>query len=404
MPTVTADPESLTARRARFDKSSTARVRHRRPTIDHSRPLRGQSIRPRVYVPDEPGMYAGIASWHSRDRWLGRLTAWLLSAAADEICRRHRLIDRAKILFVAGVLADHADHDTGRRCAPSYGTVATLAGVAVSTVRRTEAILRDGGWLKVVWNAGYLTTAQRAEALELTGRRQVRSGNVRALTIPREQVRQLADEPSEQTPDSELSTRHEHQPTSGRSDLSSSGRQTKTTRASARGPATRPKNPAPTKRAPRPMPVQLLAAAVVDKLPALLAGNRHVGAVCDAISWASIELHRWGPTPTRAAARLVEALHRALPIFKALRSPIGWLHSALQRIDPAEPTPWELEQQEAEQRRVAQAAFAAQAAAERAAAVPLDQSSAAAQIRAELRRIAQKPRPSKPTPYIPPQR
>jgi hypothetical protein len=348
-----------------------------------------------VYVPDEPGMYAGIGGWRTRDQWLGALTAWLLSAEADSACRVGQLHDRCKILTIAGVLADYADHDTGRRCAPAYDTVAAAAGVSRITVRRAEAILAAGGWLVVVWSAGYLTKAQRAEARALTGHRQIRSGNVRALTMPRSAAGPGA---SQQASEGQLSTRHEHQPATRAGTAVNSLRKNSPTRASARRSTARPEKPAPTRRV-RPIRLQLLAAGLAQHLPQL-ARWRHIGALTDALSWAGIDPDRWGPHPRRAAVRLAAELHRVMGVNR-LRSPLGWLHSALQRIDPDQPTPWEIEQHTAERIQTERAVDAAQAEADRAAAVPLAESAAADQIRAQLRRIAARPRRSAPLPYMP---
>lgn len=373
------------------DTAPRNRARHRRPTTDDTRPLRGQSYRPNVYVPDEPGMYAGIPGWRSRDRYLGALTRWLLSAAADALCRTCKLQDRAKILAVAAALADYADHDTGRRCAPAYDTIAAAAGVARITVRRAEDVLRAGGWMRVVWSAGYLTTAQRAEARALTGHKQVRSGNVRALTIPADQaIADRADSPS--------STGHEHQPATKAGKSVGFSPKNSPTRAHARRSAPRTAKPAPT-RPSRPIRLQLLAARMAQHLPQLIR-DRHIGAAIDALSWAGIDPDRWGPNPARAAVHLAAELNRVMAINR-LRSPLGWLHSALQRIDPDQPTPWETEQRTTAQRHADRAAAADQAETDRAAAIPLAESTAAAQIRDELRRIAAKPRPSKPLPPVP---
>lgn len=350
-----------------------------------------------LYVPHLAGMYAQVPGWISRDRWLLEVDCRLLAPAGEAVRTKHS-VDRDTVRQVARALAAYADHDTGRSCAPSQQTIAKKLGCCDKTVQRAEKILEGLKLLVLVHGGGLYHGGMHKQYRELrkTGLRLTKAAfcpRIRALSLP--------------------SPVHNVQlPAGGLYRSKSFSTQYSPTDAQARRKAApRPKSSAPTKdpgpkrlsttadsrsarrtttntavdRPIRPLALQQLAAALVNQLPKL-ARTRHIGAVCDALSWAEVEPTRWGSTPTRAAAHLITELHRSLPT-RDLRSPIGWLHTALQKIDPAKPTPWELQQQAALRRQAADQAYAEQAAADAAAAVPLDESSAADQIRETLTKI-----------------
>lgn len=325
-------------------------------------------------------MYAGLPGWHSRHRWTAAVDAWTATTAGRQACAHHRAAT-ATVNRVATALAAYADTDTGRRCAPAQATLATELGCSVKTIERAEHALTAAGLLTVVHGGGNYTRPMRRQyrRMRRAGHQLVKPAHcprLRALTMPRSQAQAVGNVVP---------------PTAGRCSTSLPGRRPIFSDAYGRRRAA----PRPTKAATnrwrwrpqqsRPIELQRLAAALVDRWP-WLARHRHVGAVCDALSWASITPARWGTTPTAAAAALVTELeHRChVPTGNSCRNPLGWLHHALQAIDPDQPTP-------AEQRHAAQQARAEQQRQDRAAnanrkanTVPLAESTAADQIRAAL--------------------
>jgi hypothetical protein len=348
-------------------------------------------------------MYARVPGWISRDRWLVGVDCWLLSAEGEKIRAAHR-VDITTVRRIARALADFADHDTGRSCAPSQATIARLVGCSPKTVQRAESILAASKLLTVVHGGGLYHGGMHKQYRELrrAGYQLVKATfcpRIRALSLPR--------------------AVHDVQlPAGGRSRFSSLGTQYSPTDAQARrGAAPRPKSIAPTRPAAgklpasgsqrrsdgrsgrhpapvtaiRPLALQQLAAAIAVRLPAL-AHRRHIGALCDALSWAQIEPHRWGPSPTAAANALLTALTKRGPIPTAdrMRSPIGWLHAALTVIDPEQPTPYEQHEANRAALRARQDADRAVTATEKANAVPLAESTAAQQIRAQLAALSRR--------------
>lgn len=336
----------------------------RRPTHNESRPLRGQSRGGHVYVPDLPGWYAKLPGWHSARRWLAVVDRWAHSRVGRRACQRHHT-DPDTVVAIASHLAEYADHDSGRRCAPSQGTLAAAHRCARKTVQRVENALAHGGLLVLIHGTGLYTAAMYRQYRQLR-----RAGHqlalprfcvrVRALTLPRSAVH------------------HVPLPAEGRVGSLSNVNHRLPSARTARRAAPRPKRPAP--KQPRPLEVQHFAARLAARLPWLVR-QRHIGAVCDALTWAGVTPARW--TTETLLAQLADA--GPIPDGSRSRSPIGWLHVALQRIDPDAETPVE---QLRRQRAELKAAQETGPALVDGHAIALDESSAAAKIRAELTRLA----------------
>lgn len=349
-------------------------IRHRRPSVQQVQSYRGAQRGGRVYVPHMAGWYARIPGWHSRSRWLSIVGRWAGSRAGRRACQKHH-VEPDTVVGVAQVLARYADHDTGRQVAPSQERVGQEAGCSRKTVQRVENALAAGSLLNLVHGSQYYTHAMHRQYAQLRKRR---SGlvkplwctRVRALTFPRQAV---ADWPP---------VSYDPLPAEGQvSPKPSVPAHSPSDAHARRRPAPRPKNPAPT-TGPRPLSLQLLAAGLAQRLPWLVR-DHHIGKVCDALSWAQIQPSRW--TATTLLAKL--ATYLPIPTGTQSRSPIGWLHAALQRIDPDVPTPVELERRSSGRLRAEQQQAAEQAAVEQAAAVPLSASTAAGAIRHELDRL-----------------
>jgi hypothetical protein len=342
----------------------------RRPTHDDSRTLRGESRGGHVYVPDLPGWYANLPGWHSARRWLAVVERWSRSRSGRRTCERHQ-VEPDTLVAIAGHLARYADHDSGRRCAPSQQTVADASHCARKTVQRAEKALAAAGLLTLVHGTGLYTGAmyKQYRRLRQSGQRLALPRfcvRVRALTLPRAIVVSNVPLPAEGRFGSlSLSTQYVPSARPAR-------RKTRKTAAKRRG------------RPPRPLNLQRLAARLVARLP-WLGRNRHIGRICDVLSWAEIRPERW--TAETLLAQLAGEL--PIPTGTSCRSPVGWLITALERVDPDAETPVErarrIRQSELEDQAVDDQARAAASAA----AVPLDESSAAEAIRQTLRSLQQ---------------
>lgn len=335
---------------------------------------------PRLYVPDMPGWYGGAPVWQSEQRWLTAVIRWADSQPGQTAC--HGLVSADTLVRIARALAAYADHDTGRRCAPSQTTVAAVVGCARKTVQRAEHILTSAGLVAVVHGGGNYTHAMHVQHARLRrdGHQIVKAAHcprVRALTLPPEH-RPVGTVPL---------------PACGRSGQSPHcGYNSPNARGSAREAAARPqpkqrKEGEWRRREPRPIGVQRLTAALIARLP-WLGRNRHAGAVADALSWAGIHPQRWGSDAATAADALIAALTTTgpIPTGDSIRSPLGWLHHALARIDTDTATTFEQHQQARAAKQAQDRQWRADQAAQHAAAIPLDASSAAASIRQTLAR------------------
>lgn len=342
----------------------------RRPTHDDSRTLRGESRGGHVYVPDLPGWYANVPGWHSARRWLAVVKRWSQSRAGRRTCERHQ-VEPDTLVAIAGHLARYADHDSGRRCAPSQQTIADASHCARKTVQRAEKALAAGGLLTLVHGTGLYTGAmyKQYRRLRQSGQRLALPRfcvRVRALTLPRA-----------------VSVSHVPLPAGGRSGIASSSTQYV---PSARPARRKTKKHAPKRRGrpPRPLKLQQFAARLVARLP-WLGRNRHIGRICDVLSWAEISPDRW--TAETLIARLAADL--PIPTGSSCRSPVGWLIVALERVDPDAETPVEQARRIRQKELDTQTADNQARAAAAAAAVPLDESSAAEAIRHTLRQLQQ---------------
>jgi hypothetical protein len=337
-----------------------------------------------VYVPDLPGFYHHTPAWPNPHRWHHALDQWAASRAGQRACAGHHIAPDT-VLRVAAALADYADHDTGRRCAPAQATLAELLDCSVKTIERAENTLQAAGFLHLIHGTGNYTPAMHRQYARLrkAGHQLVKPAHcprVRALTLPRH--RHPAGD-------------HVVLPALSRSsNCSYCDRRSPNARIRAREAAARPQNPQRKpgwwRQAPLPLDLQQLAAALVARLP-WLARNRHIAAVCDALSWNQIQPSRWGKTPTQAADQLLNQLAQTgpIPTGDSCRNPLGWLHHTLQqRINTDQSTPYEHQHTARNALHTQQRQQRAQTAADQAAAIPLHQSSAATSIRLTLAHIS----------------
>lgn len=85
--------------------------------------------------------------WTSRQAWLDGLQRWAHSPALGQLCAAERVsITPATLLSIAAVMAEYADHATGRHVAVTRATIASLVGCDVRTVTAAWRVLRASRW------------------------------------------------------------------------------------------------------------------------------------------------------------------------------------------------------------------------------------------------------------------
>ena len=85
--------------------------------------------------------------WTSGSGWLDGLRHWAQSPALGQLCAEGRVsMTAATLLSIAAVMAEHADHATGRHVAVTRATIASRVGCDVRTVTAAWRVLRVSQW------------------------------------------------------------------------------------------------------------------------------------------------------------------------------------------------------------------------------------------------------------------
>jgi hypothetical protein len=108
-----------------------------------------------------PGAYATIPAWHSAAAWLG---AAKLHPHLATVCRQHHIAVPV-FLAVLRILAEHADHDTGRDIAVAHATVGARLDRCEKTIQRACRAAEDLGLLAHVLEGTDMTLQQRIAVL-----------------------------------------------------------------------------------------------------------------------------------------------------------------------------------------------------------------------------------------------
>ena len=262
--------------------------------------------------------------WTSRSGWLDGLRHWAQSPALGQLCAEERVsMTAATLLSIAAVMAEHADHATGRHVAVTRATIASRVGCDVRTVTAAWRVLRVSQWA---------VEAQRGHGSPGTpsvGRRP----SVYHL-VPRREAR----------PVTRPVVHHFHLPPLGGIGLSSPvGSYSPSGRASAPAnqisdSSTKPRRARPSRTTARPLAMQQLAAGLVAITHGL--DRAHIGTICDALTAAGID-------PTVWSARAVnDALTADMRVRGAtwpdhIANPGAFLSSRLRRLSwspPEHPT------------------------------------------------------------------
>ena len=247
--------------------------------------------------------------WTSREGWLSAVRAWAHSDDLSAVRASVRAsITPATLLAIAAVMAEHADHATGRHVAVTRATIAQRVGCDVRTVTTAWRVLRTARWA---------VEAQRGHGSEGTpsvGRRP--------------SVYHLVSRPEPRpVHDFHLPPKGRHQNLTPVENYSPS--------AHARHETTQPKPKRRWRATPRPLELQRLAGQLVARSHDL--GRGHIGAICDAITTAGIDPNLW------SAQRITNALNhdmrrRGWSWPDHIEHPAAFLTSRLQRLDWTPPT------------------------------------------------------------------
>ena len=255
--------------------------------------------------------------WTSRAGWLDGLRSWAHSPGFVQVCAEARVsITVATLLSIAAVMAEHADHATGRHVAVTRATIADRVGCDVRTVTAAWRVLRVSQWA-VEAQRGHGSTStpsigRRPSVYHLVPRREARP-------VTRPVVHDF------------------HLPPSGGVGLSSPvGSYSPSERASA--PAHRipdkPQQKRPWRSTARPLAIQRLAAGLVAITYGL--DRAHIGAICDALTAAGIDPDVWS---ARAVNDKLNADMRARGATwpDHITNPGAFLHSRLRRLSWSPP-------------------------------------------------------------------
>lgn len=255
--------------------------------------------------------------WTSRAGWLDGLRQWAQSPALGQLCAEERVsITAATLLSIATVMAEHADHATGRHVAVTRATIAGKVGCDVRTVTAAWRVLRVSQWAVEAQrghgSANTPSIGRRPSVYHLVPRREARP-------VPRPVVHDF------------------HLPPSGGVGLSSPvGSYSPSERASA--PAKRicdkTRQTRPWRRTARPLAVQRLAAGLVAITHGL--DRAHIGAICDALTATGIDPDVWS---ARAVNDKLNADMRARGLTwpDHIANPGAFLHSRLRRLSWSPP-------------------------------------------------------------------
>lgn len=216
---------------------------------------------------------ARMPVWTSQNAWLDALRTWAHTGALGAVCTAHRVSMTAPtLLAVAAVMAEHADHATGRNVAVTRTVIAHRIGCDPRTVTTAWRILRGGGWALEVHRG------HGSPATPSVGRRP----SIYHLICPRRPVSPVVEF-------------FYLPPTGGPGRATAVGLYSPSART--RAPKTRfslnkqRRCRARPRPQPRPLAIQRLAAGLVARCYGL--DQIHIGVICDALTANDIDPAVW---------------------------------------------------------------------------------------------------------------
>ncbi len=250
--------------------------------------------------------------WTSRAGWLDGLRQWAQSPALGQLCAEERVsMTAATLLSVAAVMAEHADHATGRHVAVTRATIADRVGCDVRTVTAAWRVLRASQWA-VEAQRGHGSTntpsvGRRPSVYHLVPRREARPVTrpvVHDFHLPPSGGVSSSSPVRSYSP-SERASAPAHR-------ISDKQRQTRLWRSTA-----------------RTLAIQRLAAGLVAITHGL--DRAHIGTICDALTAAGIDPNVWS---ARAVNDKLNADMRARGSTwpDHITNPGAFLHSRLRRL------------------------------------------------------------------------
>ena len=280
--------------------------------------------------------------WSSREAWLGALGQWAQSRALAALCTAERVsITATTLLAIAAVMAEHADHGTGRHVAITRATIAARVGCAERTVTAAWRLLRASGWAVEAQRGhgspGTPSIGRRPSVYHLIPRRQaptpepveLRGLEPLASTQSARSATNSTTAPVDNPTDCHLP------PLGGVCSLPPVGSNSPSAQARKKNSISSVKSRR--RRAePRPLPVQRLAAELVARCHGLHRG--HIGAICDALTGAGVDPAVW---TARAVVDALDADMRRTGWSwpDTITAPAAFLATRLRRLDWRPQTP-----------------------------------------------------------------
>ncbi|SKS11089.1 replication protein, repA [Mycobacteroides abscessus subsp. abscessus] len=320
-----ANRDFLTARSAQVSSARPTPFAAIAPTPHVVRALANE--RRRGWVERAGACAPRAPMWTSRNSWLDGLQRWAQSPALGQLCAEQRVsITAATLVSIAVVMAEHADHTTGRHVAVTRATIAHRVGCDVRTVTAAWRVLRASQWAVEAQRGhgspGTPSVGRRPSVYHLVPRRDPRPARCRPVQEP--------------VHDFHLP------PSGGVGSFSPVGSYSPSGRASAparqdpgKGFKTRAVCP-PRRSTPRPLATQRLAAALVAGTHSL--DRAHIGTICDALTAASIDPTVW---TARAITDALNADMRARGVTwpDHITNPGAFLSHRLRRLNWSPPEP-----------------------------------------------------------------
>ncbi len=285
---------------------------------------RDQIDLPAAVCPRRPGLYARIKAarrqwiertgttsastpvWPSRQAWLDDVAAWVYSEEGLAACTRCHIRPEV-VLHVAAILAGFADGSTGRNCAPTNRTVAAAAACCESVVGRirNKLLAPAGLAIEAARGSGGAGRPNRASIWHLIPR-QIRGSHAAISDLPT-------------------------LPKGGGLSPVGINSPSATTRA-GKSPKTnmvRRRRGWRSEGAPRPLPVQRLAAGLIARSVGL--SQVHPGQVCDVLTRSHLDLGQWD---ARQLASAMNADMQATGLHwpNEIRRPAAFLAARLRRL------------------------------------------------------------------------
>jgi len=271
---------------------------------------------------ERAGSVARAPMWTSREGWLSALGQWAQSPSFAAVARSARVsMTAATLLGIAAVMAEHADHATGRHVAVTRATIAEQVGCSPDTVTVAWRLLRVAGWAVEAQRGhgspGTPAASRRPSVYHLVPRQQPRPPQVQAPT------NSVRTKKSGDNPDLPPKAGIGLLPPVGSNSPSAHTRP-------KQSPMTTPTARRRYRATPRPLPVQRLAAELVALTHGL--HRSHIGAVCDAITTAGIDPGTWS-APAITAALDADMKTRGWSWPDRIEHPGAFLASRFKRLD-----------------------------------------------------------------------